>query len=392
MTEVLASRLAGANVLVLGGSGVIGSRLVEVLVKGCHANVSVLVRNLTRAIRVARYPIDLVHGDVTDAELLDRVTAAKDFVIDLTFPKEGDIAERREAARAMARNTGSAVLKHQVKRLVHLSTISVYGPLNGRILDERSPRLPGKDPYGASKLAGEEEILRIHREQGLPVVVLQPTVVYGPFTGWSAGPISQLVHGTFVLPNDGRGICNAVYIDDVVQAILRAAVTEGVEGEVFLISGDPAVTWREFYGGYEQILGIMATRSMNEQQILDALAVRDKADRPSRRLIATLRQDAELRQVVLGLPVVAQVYSLMKLLTPKEKIEQIKDRLLDRKSDALRNAKPLIFPTRVQLGIYAPETVVSVAKARALLDYAPIYDLKMGMEQTRAWARWARFC
>ncbi len=390
MDKVLSDALAGAKVLVLGGSGVIGSRLVDVLVEGCGAEVSVLVRNLAKAVRVARHPVALIHGDVTDAALLARAMAGKDIVIDCTFPKEGDFKQRCEGARDMARTIGEAVLEQGIRRLVHLSTISVYGRPSGAVLDERAPRKPGDDTYGASKLAGEEEMLRLHRERGVPVVVLQPTIVYGPFTGWTAGPIGQLKSGTFVLPDAGRGACNAVYLDDVVQAILRAAVADGVEGEVMLVSGDPVPSWRAFYGAYEAMLGFSSTGSMTEAEIQQALAARAKAARPAQRLLRRLREDAPLRQMVLGLPVVAQSYAAIQALTPKQRMEAVKDRMLDRRRPAAAPAKPLLFPTQVQLGIYAPQTQVSIDKARRLLGYAPAFDLERGMALTREWAEWAR--
>jgi nucleoside-diphosphate-sugar epimerase len=391
MDSPLAQALTGAQVLVLGGSGVIGSRLVEVLVAGCGARVSVLVRNLAKAVRVARHPVELIHGDVADAELLAQAMAGKDIVIDCTFPKEGDFKERCDGARNMARTIGEVALAQGVSRLVHLSTISVYGRPGGAVLDETAPRQPGTDAYGASKLAGEQEMLRLHREGGVPVVILQPTIVYGPFTGWSAGPIGQLKSGTFVLPDDGRGACNAVYLDDVVQAILRAAVAEGVAGEVMLVSGDPVPSWRAFYGAYESMLGFTSTASMTEAEIRDALAARAKAARPARRLLRRLREDAALRQMVLGLPVAAQALAAFKSLTPQARIEGIKDRMLDRRPGAARApGKPLLFPSLVQLGVYAPQTKVSIDKARRLLGYAPGFDLERGMALTQAWAQWAR--
>ena len=103
MDKVVTDALARAKVLVLGGSGVIGSRLVDVLVEGCRAEVSVLVRNLAKAVRVARHPVELIHGDVTDAALLARAMAGKDIVIDCTFPKEGDFKQRCASARKSRR-------------------------------------------------------------------------------------------------------------------------------------------------------------------------------------------------------------------------------------------------------------------------------------------------
>jgi len=65
----------------------------------------------------------------------------------------------------------------------------------------------------------------------------------------------MLRSGLVVLVNGGDGLCNAVYVDDVVQAMLLAATAKEGAGERFLVSGPRPVTWREFYGAYEAMLG-----------------------------------------------------------------------------------------------------------------------------------------
>ena len=79
---------------------------------------------------------------------------------------------------------------------------------------------------------------------GLPVAVLQPTAVYGPYGGvWTEAVIRALRSGRQILVNGGDGLGNAVYVDDLVSAMLLAAVREGVVGEAFLVSGPGAVTF-----------------------------------------------------------------------------------------------------------------------------------------------------
>ncbi len=84
------------------------------------------------------------------------------------------------------------------------------------------------------------------------MVVLQPANVYGPYGGvWVENVLRKLRTGRVVLVDGGAGVCNHVYVDDVVGAALLAAVTEGVVGEAFLVSSDEPVSWREFYGALE---------------------------------------------------------------------------------------------------------------------------------------------
>lgn len=388
--QEITEALRGTKVLVLGGSGVIGSRLVEVLAGEIGISVAVVVRTLSKAVRLARYPVRLIPGDVRDPALLDQAMQGVELVIDLTYPKEGARNERCRDAVRMAHTIAEATVRHNIRRLVHLSTISVYGPLHGDILEESAPHRPGTDPYGASKLAGEREMLRHARQWHAPIVVLQPTVVYGPFAGWTLGPIRQLRSASVVLPDSGSGTCNAVYLDDVIQAILRAAVVPDIEGEVFLISGDPAPTWKQFYGAYETMLGFSSTKAMDTATIQANLQAQAKAALPTRRLIEIIRRDGDLRQTLLKLPGIAQIYAVAGLLLSPARMEGFKDSLMKRAHPDTALDKPLLYPSAAQLGIMEPHTRVSIAKARRRLGFVPAFDLEAGMRITRDWADWAR--
>jgi nucleoside-diphosphate-sugar epimerase len=95
-------------------------------------------------------------------------------------------------------------------------------------------------------------------------VILQPTVIYGPSaTPWTVDVLQWLKTSRVILVNRGSGLCNAVYIDDLITAILGAAVQERVIGERFLISGEKPVTWREFFRRFEHMLGFASTVEMS---------------------------------------------------------------------------------------------------------------------------------
>src|SRR5690606_32312117 len=92
--------------------------------------------------------------------------------------------------------------------------------------------------------------------QGVRAAIVQPTTVYGPFVQvWTQSVIDRLKKGRIVLVNGGDGLCNAVYVDDVVTGTLLAATREEAVGEDFLISGPEPVTWWRFYEGFGQLFG-----------------------------------------------------------------------------------------------------------------------------------------
>ena len=101
----------------------------------------------------------------------------------------------------------------------------------------------------------------------MPVAVVQPTVVYGPFSlPWTIGPLGALKSSRVVLANGGDGMCNAVYVDDVVAALLLAASRPEAVGQVFLISAESPITWKDFYAAYEDMLGFRSTVGLTAEE------------------------------------------------------------------------------------------------------------------------------
>ena len=86
--------LRGRRVLVTGGSGFIGGRLVERLVRDCGAEVRVLVRGYASAARLARFALDFVHGDVTDAAAMTAAASGCDVVFHCAYGTSGSQKHR----------------------------------------------------------------------------------------------------------------------------------------------------------------------------------------------------------------------------------------------------------------------------------------------------------
>ena len=97
--------------------------------------------------------------------------------------------------------------------------------------------------YGDSKIAAEEVVWEYWRERHLPVVVIRPFPVWGPispsFTLW---PMKRIKDGRRCLVAKGEGTCQAVYVDDLVDAILLAGLKPEAVGEAFLIDDDQVCT------------------------------------------------------------------------------------------------------------------------------------------------------
>lgn len=330
--------LAGARVLVTGAAGFIGARVVEKLVSERGARVRALARDVARAERVRGPSVELVRGDVTDAASIERAARDCDVVIHCAYGAYGPKEERRRATVEGTRNVLAAARMARARRVVHLSTVMVYGLDTPDRLDENSPRVHCGDAYADAKVDAESIAFRFFVEHALPVTVLQPTAVYGPFGGvWTTTVIEQLSTGLVPLIDGGRGIMNTVYVDDVADAVLLAAERPETAGEAFLISGGP-VTYGDFYRRFERMLGDVRTVSLSSEV---ALARVSRASGWRARWARWRRATSE----------------------------------------------PVHALTAAAIRYRSRTTVVSTEKARRLLGYVPRVAFDRGMQSTETWAR-----
>lgn len=379
------AELAGARVLVTGAAGFLGRRVVERLAAD-GARVRVLVREIARAAPLSRFPIEIAAGDVAHAEDVAAAVAGCELVLHCAKGTRGTPAERRQVDVAGTRNVLEAAAAHGVGRVVHVSTVVVYEDPGAGVLDERAPRTRSRDPYRAGKRDGEELALSYATRGVLPVTVIQPTVVYGPHAGvYGREIVEELRTGLLPLVDGGDGTCNAVFVDDVVTAMLLAAVHPAAPGEAFLVTGPEPTTWRTFYAAFERMLGLESTVPMSAA---DALALWKRSSRRpwlAPEALRAVREDGRLRA---------------RLLATREGrlIRRAAERILpasffapERWEHAPRGTETddrELVPLRPEvIDFLASRTTVSGEKAQRVLGFRPAFDLETGMWLTERWAR-----
>ena len=347
-----APELTGRRVLVTGASGFIGGRIVERLASE-QTSVRALLRDFAGGVRIARHSVELARADVTDLRAVCEAATGCDVIIHCAYGTHGDAAERRAVTVDGTRNVLEAAVRTGARRVVHLSTVMVYGVPSAPVLRETLPRRASGDAYGDAKLEAEELAFRYHRERGLSVSIIQPTAVYGPFgPAWTQRVIKQLGSGLVPLIDGGAGVCNAVYIDDVAEAVLLAAEREEAVGEAFLISGEP-ITYRAFYERFAQMLGGQRTVPMSADEVIE----RWQKKRRRKKLV----ERAEL------------------WLAARQRRKPSEDGVNER----------VHLPDPVSVRLQAQHARASTEKARQRLGWKPNFDFETGAHLTEQWARWA---
>jgi nucleoside-diphosphate-sugar epimerase len=355
-------RLDERKVLVTGGTGFIGARLVEALVER-GAKVGVTVRNARHSVRVARFDIELLAADLRSREL-DDVVSGHEIVFSLAY----DFRRSAPANVALHRNLADACARRGVRRFVHLSSIAVYDDWPSGRLDERSPcDAPGSE-YKAAKRAIEIDLAERAATGALAAAILQPTIVYGPFSAfWTDRFVERLLAGTIEVPRSGLGTCNGVYVDDVVAAAIAAAVRDDAGCGPWIVSGAQPFDWAALIGGYAAALG----RSLEEG------APADERTRPARPRIDPL--------AIAQWPPARDLLAFLRERVGDDRI----DRLRERVAALSAGRGPSVYrPADDDPALYLARGTVDITKARSELGFAPAFDLDDGLRRTCDYIRW----
>jgi predicted dehydrogenase/nucleoside-diphosphate-sugar epimerase len=245
------------KVLVTGAGGFLGCRTAELLHLSGQWDVRALVRQPSSAARLARWPLEILLGDVVSPTDMRRALEGCDAVVHCavgtTWPPETAFRVTVDGTRT----TAEAALAAGVHRFVHISSMAVHGDRVPARLDEHVPLDPGTGfSYGRAKVLAEQQVAKA-TVRGLPAISLRPARIYGPFSRtFTVRPLVALRSGRLSLCGDAETPSNMVYVDNVVEAILRALDAADAEhGEAFLISEPDQLSWKAFFGYFADAAG-----------------------------------------------------------------------------------------------------------------------------------------
>lgn len=312
--------------LVTGATGFTGGALTERLVRDGH-QVTAFVRPSSDARRLHELGVKVVSLDITDRTQVERCVDGFDRIFHIAACYREEPADKGVFRRVNVEATEHllrAARQAGVGRFVHCSTVGVHGHVKSPPADETAPAHPN-DAYQESKWEGEQ-IVRRELETGLPGTIVRPSAIYGPGDQRFLKLFRSIQRRRFAMIGTGKALYHLVYIDDLVDGILRASQSAAALGEVFILAGPRACTIRELVDEVARASGVPAPR--------------------------------------LRIP-----------LAPVQMAAVVCERLCHP-----LGITPPLYPRRVEF--FAMDRSFSIEKARRLLGYEPAFDLPRGIAAT----------
>jgi nucleoside-diphosphate-sugar epimerase len=236
------------KVAVVGAGGFVGSTLCERLFFEREFDFVPVIHSYGGSGRLARLPVPLQVADVLDAAQLTAALQGCDAIVNCSRG-DGIVMDRG------LRNLLDAARKNGITRIVHISSIAIYGnnpPPESE--DEATPPVPN-DEYGVWK-ADQDGLLMKAAQSGMKVVMLCPANIYGPYSPFIAGAADYVRRGSVLLVDGGRNPTNNVHVNNIVEAIVVALKSDAGWGQRYFVNEPERVTWRQFYEDLGAIVGV----------------------------------------------------------------------------------------------------------------------------------------
>lgn len=247
------------DVLIIGGTGFIGRALTRAWVAKGH-DVRVLSRGRSGPFGDIADHVEIVPCDLTDKAALQRAMTGIDIVYHLGKSVDDTWQAALKNDVGVTVTIAEAALAAGVKRFVYTGTIASYDMSDPAVtITEKTgfaSDMSDRNIYARSKAKCEAELMRMHRDQGLPLSIARPGIVVGkggPLQHWGIGRWHGA--GAVRIWGNGKNILPFVLIGDVADGLIRMAQNPAAIGESFNLVGTPLLSARGYFDAIHDALG-----------------------------------------------------------------------------------------------------------------------------------------
>jgi nucleoside-diphosphate-sugar epimerase len=323
-----------SEVLVTGGNGNVGRHLVSALLeRGDH--IRVLIAPGEDPAWLEQRGVVACEGDIRAPASLTTPMRGVDAVVHLAgmMALWRPLEDYRAVNVTGTENVCRAALSNGVRRVVHISSWTVYGMDLAEPARENFPLRPMREPYTVTKAEGDLAVQRMIVDEDLPAVIIRPGTIFGPGDRLNFGRMADRLRARRgLIVGSGDNALPLVYMTDVVNGLLLALDSEQAVGQAFNIGNDVPLTQR---------------------QVLDAIAEEIGAPRP------------RLRVPYRALYAASCIAERVAMMTRAE--------------------EPLI--TRHGVRLFGGDNRQAIDKARRELGYRPAVPVHEGIRLAAAWYR-----
>jgi 2-alkyl-3-oxoalkanoate reductase len=240
------------KILVTGGFGFVGSKTVTALVRAGHC-VRVLdvadhpLRGKFAELWASMGEVDIVEGDISVYRDVERAVAGCDRVLHSAalLNSTASYSVFHRVNTLGTKNVCQASLVAGVERVVVISTSDVFGiPKPGQTLNEQSELRNWGEPYADTKIKAIKTVRRYRDQRGLPVTLIYPGWVYGPGDRQFFPALLDMLRDKHVFTWEKRNPyeINLIYIDDLIEAILKCLLLHPRNGEYLILETNTSMT------------------------------------------------------------------------------------------------------------------------------------------------------
>ena len=226
------------RIAIIGASGFVGSSLTEYLLDNTDYSVTPFVHSSGGATSLAHKGLVAQRLDLLDRDNVESALRGFDYVVNCSRGGQKVMIDGLD-------NLLRASLKAGVKKLVHLSSVAIYGdPPDPLSTCEDAPTAPLPGSYGAIKLLQDEKVQQ-SVSKGLNAVILCPPNITGRYSDYLTGIINSIESGRFRLIDGGCHPVNIVDVFNLSACIASALVSNINDGRRLFVCEPANITWQE---------------------------------------------------------------------------------------------------------------------------------------------------